>query len=81
MARGFLAAFDLAAHRAVADLHGHVVDGGVLRQREGVDGFDLFLVGVLEFLRDGDAGEEAADLRLDVGMLQRTGSGGLAFAG
>ncbi len=71
---GFLAALDEAAHGAVADLDGHVVDGGVLWQREGIDGFDVLGGGVGKNLRDRHAGEEAADAGANVGVLQRAGA-------
>src|SRR5262249_13523602 len=76
-ARGFVdrlrlfTAFDFAFNRAVADDHRHVVYGRRLRQREDVKGLDLFPERIVKFLRDGDAGERAADFGFDVGVFER----------
>ena len=70
----FFAALDHAAHSAVAYLDGHVVDSSILRERESVDGFDVLGGRVGENLRDGDAGEKAADAGASVGVLQRAGA-------
>ena len=35
------AAHDFSFYRAIANNYCHVIDGGSLRQREGVDSFDL----------------------------------------
>src|SRR5467141_1087526 len=66
-----LAALDEAAHGAVANLDGHVIDDGVLRQREGVEGFDVLGRGVGEDLGHRDASEEPADAGAHVGVLER----------
>ncbi len=66
-----LAALDEAAHGAVANLDGHVIDGGVLRQREGVEGFDVLGRGVGEDLGHRDASEEPADAGAHVGVFER----------
>src|SRR5262245_23923125 len=52
---GFFARKNLAAHCPVADDHGHIVDGCILRQRKGVDRLDLFLEGILKLLSYDDA--------------------------
>jgi len=70
----FFAALDHAAHSAVAYLDGHVVDSSILRERESVDGFDVLGGRVGENLRDGDAGEKAADAGAHVGVLERAGA-------
>ena len=70
----FFASQNFSAHRAIADEHGHVVDRGVLWQRKGVNGFDLFLEWVFKFLRDDGPGQESADLRLHIRVFERTDS-------
>jgi len=55
-----------------ADDHGHLIDRRLVRQREYVHRLDGFLERVGEGLGDPDAGDEAGDLRLDVGVLQGT---------
>jgi hypothetical protein len=47
----------------------------VLRERECVYGFDLFLVRIFELLGYGDARGETADVGLNAGMFERTRSG------
>jgi hypothetical protein len=67
----FFALADDSAHGAVADLHGHVVNGGVFGQRECIDRFDRLRSRVLEGLSDGDAGEESADAAAHFGVTKR----------
>ncbi len=50
-----------AADLALADRHHELVDGGLLGQREEVHGLDLFVVRVLELLRDVDGRDVAGD--------------------
>ena len=68
----FFAAFDSAAHRALAHVHCHVVNRGVHRQWKSVNGFDLFSENVFELLSDDDSGNESADLGFDVRVFERT---------
>jgi hypothetical protein len=56
----------------LADHHRHVVHGGGMGKGEDVDGLDRLVVGILERLPHAHAGDEARDLRVDVGVAQRT---------
>ena len=70
-----------SAHGAGADLDGHVVDRGVVGQRECVDRFDILRSGVLECLGDVDAGEESGDGAANFGVAKRAGAAdGSVFA-
>ena len=62
---------DDAAHGAIAYLDGHVVDGGILWEREGIDGFDFLRQRILECLRNLNPCDETADRSANLGMLQR----------
>jgi hypothetical protein len=42
-----------------------------LREREDVNGLDLFLKLIVKFLGEGDAGELAADVGFDVSVFER----------
>src|SRR6266567_2620420 len=75
----FFASQNLSAHGAIADEHGHVIDGGVLWQRKCVNRFDFFLEWVFEFLRDDGARQESADLRLHIRVFERTDSFGFSI--
>jgi hypothetical protein len=68
---GFFAFSDNSADGAGANLDGHVVDCGVVGEREGIDCLDLLQGRVPESLRDGYAGEESADGSANFGVTQR----------
>jgi len=70
----FIPRFNEAADGAVSDLHGHIVDRGIGRQREGVDGLDLFGEGVVKLLGDGDACQRTGNANLHVSVAQRADS-------
>jgi hypothetical protein len=46
-------------------------DGGIVRKRKNVDGFDLLVVRILILLRHIDRGDVAFDVRFHIGVLQR----------
>jgi len=77
-APGLVAGFDQAADGPLPDLHLHVVDRCVLRQRERVEGLDLVLARVVEVLGHRDRGHQPRDMGLDGGVLQGALPGWLA---
>jgi hypothetical protein len=66
----FFAAFYSAANGAISDAHSHIIDRGILWQRENVYGFDLFFERILELLRDDDARYEPAYFGFDIGVFE-----------
>ena len=74
-----LAGFDLPADNPLADGHGHVVDGGVLTEREDVDGLDFVVVGVVKLLCNFHPGDVAGYLDVHVSVLERAGAQLLTF--
>jgi len=69
---------DKAAHRAIANLDGHIVDGSFLWQGKGIDRLNARPGGVGKDLRDRDAGEKPADAGTNVGVLERAAALNLA---
>ena len=67
---GFLAGLDDAPHGAVTDLHEHIVDRGVVGQREDIDRLYGLIEGVLVLLGDGDVGHHPGNVGLHVRVLQ-----------
>src|SRR6266849_7466982 len=69
---GFFAPQNFAAHGAVADDHGHVIDRRILRQGKRIDRFNLFRERIFKLLRDDYARKKSANLRFYIRMFERT---------
>src|SRR5215213_2205879 len=69
---GLFTAHDLSFNCAITDQHREIVNSGGLREWKGVNRLDLVLGVVLEVLSDSDTRQEATDLGLHFGVLQRT---------
>ena len=77
--RAFLdLALDGLRAAGTADDHRHAVDRGAVREREGVHRLDRARIRIRVGLLDDGAREEAADLDLHIGVLQRAGTEGVA---
>ena len=62
----------------IRDGHRHAIDRSAIAQREGVDRFDLAVVGIVILLINSDAGEGAGDVDVDIGVGQCTWADQLA---
>jgi hypothetical protein len=71
----FLAPLDAAQDGSISDLHDHVVHGGFVRQRKGIDRLDLLVTGIFEVLRNIYAGKESADFSPYICVAERTQPG------
>ena len=74
-----LALLDFTDHDSITDRHRERIDGSAMTHGEGVDSFDLDLVGVVVGLLEGDAAEEPGDLDVDIGVLEGAGADEVAF--
>ncbi len=67
---GLFATLDYALYHTIGDAQRHVVHGSVVGERKGIDGLNGFGEGIFELLGDVHPRHEAADFRLDAGVLQ-----------
>jgi hypothetical protein len=59
---------DLAFDDSVADLHGQAIDGGVVGQRQHVDGFNVARARIQEALRDAHTRDDAGHGDPQIGL-------------